>query len=91
MKRVYLYGIGDAKTSYAVIRYLSIDEEAISIRNITFQATWLKLTNPTIKHVYAVDDRKGLCQDYREAINKHSVESFAIFKSILEKEGLLVQ
>lgn len=90
MKRVYLYGIADAETKYSVVRYLYIEDESISIRNIVFQATWLKLTNPTIEHVYAIDERKGLVWDYREAIKKNSVESFVIFKNILEKEGLMV-
>ena len=90
MKKVYLYGLAGADDNYSVVRYLRIEDEAISIRNIVFQATWLKCTNPTIEHIYAIDDRYGLLYDYRDAIKKNSMEGFIIFKSILEKEGLLV-
>lgn len=92
MKQIYLYGLAGADASYRVVKYSRIDEEeSISvITSIIDNAVWLKLKNPTIEHVYAVDDRKGLVWDYRDAIQKNTFEGFVIFKNILEKEGLMI-
>ena len=90
MKRVYIYGIAGADASYNIVKYLRIEEENISIKNINYWAMWLKFKNPTIEHVYAIDDRKGLVWDYREAIKSQSVDGFVVFKNILEREGIMV-
>lgn len=89
-KRVYLYGIAGAETGYAVVKYMYIESDRLSIRRIINDALWLQMKFPTIEHVYAIDDREWLLWDYREAIMKKSVESFSIFKNMLEREGLLV-
>lgn len=90
MKRVYIYGLAGADAKFSVVKYLRIEVENVTIRRIINDALWLKMKNPTIEHVYAIDDRYGLLFDYREAIQKNSVESFAIFKNILEREGIMV-
>lgn len=90
MKQIYLYGIAGVEKQYAVIRYTRIEEDSISIQNIVYCSTMLKIKNPDIEHVYAVDDRRGLAWDYRDAIKSNSLEGFAIFKDILEREGILV-
>lgn len=50
----------------------------------------MRARNPSIQHVYTIFDRRGLLWDYREAVKKNSVESWQIFKSILEYEGMKV-
>lgn len=90
MKRIYLYGISGAEDQYRIIRYSYIDDDSISIKNIIYFATLMVIKNPSIERVYAIDNRKGLAVDYREAIKKNSIESFVIFKDILEREGLQV-
>ena len=90
MKRIYLYGISGAEDQYRIIRYSYIDDDSISIKNIIYFATLMVIKNPSIERVYAVDNRKGLAGDYREAIKKNSIESFVIFKDILEREGLQI-
>ena len=89
-KRVYLYGVAGPETGYAVVKYMYIEGDRLSIRHIINDALWLQMKNPTIEHVYAIDDRNWLLWDYREAITKKSVESFSIFKNMLEREGLLI-
>lgn len=89
-KRVYLYGVAGPETGYAVVKYMYIEADRVSVRTIINDALWLQMKNPTIEHVYAIDDRPWLLWDYRDAIVKKSVESFSIFKNMLEREGLLV-
>ena len=90
MKRIFLYGIAGAADSYRVVSNSYIDEDNFSIRNIAGHAAWMIHKNPTIEHVYAVDQRAGLAYDYKRAWKQNSIESYAVFKDILEREGLLV-
>lgn len=48
----------------------------------------MKMKYPNIERVFAIDNGRGLARDYREACKKNSIESHAIFKDILEREGL---
>lgn len=90
MKQVFLYGIADAADQYRVVRYFCIEDEDVSINNIMYSAQMMKIKNPSIVQVYAMDNRRGLRRDYMESIKKNSIESCAIFKDILEREGLKV-
>lgn len=90
MKTIYLYGIAGATDSYRVVRYVYIPQDEVSIMTINYEATMMKVRYPNIEHVYAMDNRRGLCGDYMNAFKKNSVESWAIFKDILEREGLKV-
>lgn len=90
MNQVILYGIAGAENQYRVIRYFIIDAELVSISNIVYQANMLKIKNPTIEHVYAIDNRRGLRRDYVESCKKNTIESCAIFKDILEREGIMI-
>lgn len=91
--KIFLYGISDASQAYRVLRWRFIDTEQVGlplIDQIKYQASILEAKCPSIEHVYAIDDRRGLYQDFRFAMKHNSVESWAIFKSILETEGLKV-
>ena len=90
MKRIYLYGIAGADRNYRIIRYDILNQDVISIRNIIYYSMRMRIKYPTIEHIYAIDSRKGLGGDYLEAIRKNSIESYAVFKDILEREGLLI-
>lgn len=90
MKPVYLYGIGNARDTYRVIRYQVIEEEYVSIDYIKHTAAMMKIKNPSIEHVYAMDQRYGLRRDFMEAFKRNSIESWCIFKDILESEGLRI-
>ena len=91
--KIFLYGIAGANQAYRVAKYwcfFDIETEPVTIRDLVYQASMLRIKNPSIEHVYAVDDRRGLHRDYREAMMKNSIESWAIFKDILQKEGLQI-
>ena len=90
MRQIILYGISGAETQYRVLKYYCIFDEFISIGNIKRQAAFMVMQNPGIKHVYAIDNRYGLKREYTESYKQNSIESCAIFKDILEREGLLV-
>ena len=91
--KIFLYGIAGADQAYRVVKYwcfFNVDTKPVTIRDLMYQATMLQVKNPSIEHVYAIDDRHGLHSDFRYAMKKNSVESWAIFKNILETEGLQI-
>ena len=90
MKQILLYGLSGASDKYRVLAYYCIYEDDISIQRIKAEASWMAINNPSIKHVYAIDNRHGLRGDYIESYKKNSIESCFIFKDILEREGFIV-
>jgi hypothetical protein len=90
MNQIILYGFGGARDQYRVMKYFVIFDDNVSIRTIKNEAEVLKIKNPSIEHVYAVDNRRGLKKDFEEGIRQNSIESCAIFKDIIEREGLLI-
>lgn len=90
MSQVILYGVSGPSQAYTVLNYFCIYEEFVSIRTIMAEAYRLRMKNPSVEHVYAIDNRYGLRRDYRESMKQNSIESHYIFKDILEREGLQV-
>lgn len=90
MKQIILYGLSGADQQYRVVKYWVIFEKDISISNINFQASIMKMACPNIEAVYAVDNRPGLKQDFVHTVKKNTIENCAIFKDILERSGIRV-
>lgn len=91
MHQIILYGLSGAETQYRVLKYYCIFESPfVSISTIKRHAAFMVMCNPGIKHVYAIDNRYGLRREYIESYKKNTIESCAIFKDTLEREGLLV-
>lgn len=90
MFKIFLYGISGVDKQYKVLKYFGIDESEVSIKNIRYQAVMMRVRNPSIEHVYAIDYRPGLKYDYIESYKKNTIESCAIFKDILEREGIKI-
>lgn len=89
-RQIILYGIGGAAKAYGVLGYFCIYDDYISIRAIQIEAQRLVARNPSIMHVYAIDNRRGLRRDYQESIRHNSIESHVVFKDILEREGMRI-
>lgn len=92
--QIVLYGIGGGDTQFVAIEYQIVNNS----RGLPIRARWRYLLgiaglmmacNPTIEHVYAILNRKGLAQEYRDSIfDRHnSLESRYIFRDMLEREG----
>lgn len=92
MKNIVLYGILGADQQYRVAKYWMIHVDSCDnlINLIKFQAREMKEYYPSIEYVYAVSQRPGLKKDYVESYKKNSIESCAIFKDILEREGIRI-
>lgn len=90
MSQIILYGVSGPSKAYAVLNYFCIYEEFVSIRTIMSEAELLRMKNPSVEHVYAIDNRYGLRRDYRESMKQNSIESHYIFKDILEREGIQI-
>ena len=90
MKQIILYGISDASNQYRVVKYHRIDEDDVSVWAMRYWANMLRAENPSIEHVYAVDNRFGLRREYTESYKRNTIESCAIFKDTLEREGLKI-
>ena len=90
MSQVVLYGLSGASRAYTVLNYFCIHEEFVSISSILEEARRLRMRNPDVDHVYAIDNRYGLRRDYKESVKQNSIESHYIFKDILEREGMVI-
>lgn len=90
MNNLILYGIGDAKYQYRVLKYFCIYDERIDIAEVKRIARTMQVINPSIEHVYLISNRHGLKREFQESIKWNSIESCAIFKDILEREGIKI-
>ena len=94
MTTVYLYGLGGADQMYRVIRYSAVEIDNLVgtnygvIRTLKYEATMMRMKYPNIERVFAIDNGRGLARDYANTWKKNTIESHAIFKDILEREGL---
>lgn len=91
MSKIFLYGIGGARDQYRVLRYEDMGHEKVSISDMTSTARYMRFKNPSIERVFAVDDRYGLAGDYRKSIKRNTIESCAIFKDLLERDGIEIR
>lgn len=89
-RQVYIYGLGGADKMYKVLAYHFITEEEITINNIVYHASMLKARNPSVETVYAIDNYYGLRNDYRASMYRSTIENCAIFKNILETQGIRI-
>lgn len=89
-KQVYIYGLGGAEKQYKCLGYLFLVDDDISITNIINSATLLKARSPSIKRTFVIDNGRNLRRDYLDSIMKNSIESCAVFKNILETQGIEV-
>lgn len=89
---IILYGIGGADTQFVAIRYFIIQEDFMSIGGLVHSANFMRMQNPTIEHVYAIDNRPGLRREYMESIKcrKNSIEARYAFRDTLERYGLRI-
>ncbi len=90
MRKVFLYGIGGARDSYRVIRYVCLDNFELSIALILHYADLMREYNPSIRAVYAIDNRCGLKIEAQTALKHPTIENCVIFKDTLEREGLRI-
>lgn len=66
MSNLILYGIGDAKYQYRVLKYFYIYDENIDIAEIKRIARTMQVINPSIEHVYLISNRHGLRREFQE-------------------------
>lgn len=90
MNNIILYGIGDARYQYRVLRYFAIYDERADTSEIKRIARMMQVINPSIDHVYMITNRHGLKREFMESIKRNSIESCAIFKDTLEREGIKI-
>ena len=94
MTTVYLYGLGGADQMYRVIRYSAVEIDNLVgtnygvIRTLKYEASMMRMKYPNIERVFVIDNGRGLARDYANALKTNTIESHAIFKDILEREGL---
>ena len=90
MNNIILYGIGDARYQYRVLRYFAIYNERADTSEVKRIARMMQVINPSIEHVYMITNRPGLKREFMESIKRNSIESCAIFKDTLEREGIKI-
>ena len=85
MNSIVLYGIAGADKAYKVLHYDVIPVEGNILDTIDYEAGRMMDNYPSIKHVYAVTNGYSIRKDYYEAKRKNSIESWAVFKDLLER------
>lgn len=90
MKEIYLYGLAGAADKYRIVRYSCMTSENLSVKDIIGHAAWLKYKNPTVEHVYAIDNRGGLGYECMITMKRNTIEGNVIFKDMLERDGLMI-
>lgn len=90
MNNIILYGIGDARYQYRVLRYFAIYDERADTSEVKRIARMMQVINPSIEHVYMITNRHGLKREFMESAKRNSIESCAVFKDTLEREGIKI-
>lgn len=90
MNNIILYGIGDTRYQYRVLRYFAIYDERADTSEVKRIARMMQVINPSIEHVYMITNRPGLKREFMESIKRNSIESCVIFKDTLEREGIKI-
>ena len=90
MNNIILYGIGDARYQYRVLRYFALYDERSDTSEVKRIARMMQVINPSIEHVYMITNRRGLKREFMESTKRNSIESCAIFKDTLEREGIKI-
>ena len=90
MNNIILYGIGDVRYQYRVLRYVAIYDERADTSEVKRIARMMQVINPSIEHVYMITNRRGLKREFMESTKRNSIESCAIFKDTLEREGIKI-
>lgn len=94
---IVLYGLGGSDVQFVAIVYEVIpNPQHRSIKSrykrLLYTADCLIDENPGVEHVYAIHNRPGLAQEYRDSVfdRKNSIESRYVFRDTLETEGILI-
>lgn len=85
---VVIYGIGDEKCGYAVLRYWRMFQEDVSIREIDRCVHYMMAERPDVKQIFVIDNYHGLRRDFHEAKRVNSYTGWIIFRDILERQGV---
>lgn len=85
-----LYGIAGADKNYRVLGYFVIRGDDDSVWFTRWKAREMQEYNPSIKHIYLVDNRQGLYSEYQKMLKNPSIENCACFKDFLEREGIRI-
>lgn len=85
-RRVYLYAF-DALYNIVDCRFL--EDEAITVRNMKRLADWMTENVESFEvRVYAVDNRPGLYQEFRESVKRNDFTTMLEFADTVRDEGI---
>lgn len=95
MKDICLYGLANAANKYRIVRYTFVDVDPNDgpkkiMYSVKTEAILLAYHNPSIEHVYAVDNRGGLAGWTARIMKKNTIEGNVAFKDMCEREGLQI-
>lgn len=86
-----VYALAGARDCYRVLSYFVIYEAPFGVTTEVHRIMERMLMRyPDIRSIYMMDNRRGMPRDYKEAYNKNSIESWSIFKDMLDREGFKI-
>lgn len=85
LRRIYIYAF-DGLHKLVDCKFLEGDK--ITIDGLTYYRDRMIWQNNVIRAIYAVDNRPGLYQDYREATKTNDFVKQLEFEDMVSREGL---
>lgn len=87
-KRVYLYAFNSL---CGIANYKFLEGDAITVTNMQRLADWMVEQAPFPIRVYAVDNRPGLYQDFRDATDLRFFDKRLMFADMVSREGIRIR
>lgn len=85
-----LYGIAGADKNYQALQYWCIDKNQLYTLVAINESLERLKKNPCLEKIYLIDNRSGLRYDFNQSLRKPTIENCAVFKDILERDGVFV-
>lgn len=74
-----------------IVNYKYLEGDAVSVTNLRRLADWMAEYAPIPEKIYAVDDRPGLYQDFREAMDLRYFAKQLMFADMVSCEGIRIR
>lgn len=86
-RQVYLYAFDGL---HRIVDYTHLEESEITIRNICAIAYYMMNTSKHVQRIYAIDNRKGLGLEFRQAVTTKGFTKHLEFEDTVNYEGMLI-
>lgn len=87
---IVLYGLAGPDKSYQALQYWRLTKNQPYLLMAIQEGLKRMEQNPCLEKIYLIDERYGLKSDFNLSLRRPSIENCAVFKDLLERDGVLV-